>query len=160
MKKFIKEVYPYVIIIIVVVLIRSFIITPVRVDGDSMDKYLHDGQILFLYRLAKVDRFDIVVLKEPDNDEKIIKRVYGLPGDSIEIDDGKIYINDEVIKDEFAYGKTSDYEKTTLESDEYFVLGDNRLISKDSRTFGKVKKDDIKGVTTVRIFPFNKIKLI
>ena len=160
MKKFIKEIYPYVIIVIVVVLIRSFIATPVRVDGDSMKKNLQDGEILVLYRLAKIERYDIVVLHEKEDNDNIIKRVYGLPGETIRIAHNKIYINGEVIEDNYANGKTSDYEEITLGDDEYFVLGDNRGVSKDSRMIGPVKKDSIKGETVFRLFPFNKIGTI
>ncbi len=156
MKKFIKEIYPYLIIILAVVLVRTFIITPVRVDGESMDNNLKDGQILLLYRLGKIDRYDIVVVKE-DEDDKIIKRVYGLPGETIKIDHNHIYINGEIIEDNYAFGKTSDYEEITLKDDEYFVLGDNREISKDSRRLGPFKKENIKGTTIYRIYPFNKI---
>lgn len=159
MKKIIKELYPYVIIILVVVLVRTFIITPVRVDGDSMRKNLNDGEILLLYKLARIDRYDIVVIKDKEN-ETIIKRVYGMPGDTLEIKDNKIYINDEIIEDEFHYGETSDVEKIQLEEDEYFVLGDNRLISKDSRALGPITKNEIKGVTIVRLFPFTKIDIL
>lgn len=158
MKQKIKELIPYIAIIIIVILVRAFIITPVRVDGASMDKSLHDGDILLLYRLAKINRYDIVVLNEKKDNEIIIKRVIGLPGETVEIKNNKIYINDEVIEDEAAYGETSNYEKKVLKDDEYFLLGDNRLISKDSRSFGPVKKEDIKGVTITRIFPFNKMK--
>lgn len=157
MKQKIKELLPYVLIIIVVILIRTFIITPVRVDGTSMNKTLNNDDILLLYRLAKIKRYDIVVLDEVMDDEVIIKRVIGLPGETVEIKNDRIYVDNEEIKDEYAFGETSDYEKRILGEDEYFLLGDNRLVSKDSRTFGPVKKSDIKGVTIVRIYPFNKI---
>lgn len=153
----IKEIIPYIVIVLVVILIRTFIITPVRVDGSSMDKFLSDGDILLLYRLSKIDRFDIVVLDERQDNETIIKRVIGMPGETVEIKNDKIYINDEEIDDDFAYGETSDYGQITLGDDEYFLLGDNRLISKDSRAFGPIKASDIKGRTILRIFPFNKI---
>lgn len=147
---------PYIIIIVVVVLIRSFIATPVRVDGDSMNKTFKNGDILILYKLSKIKRFDVIVLHEEKDNEKIIKRVIGMPGDTVAIKDGEIYINDEKIDDEYAYGMTSDYDRITLESDEYFILGDNRLISKDSRYFGPVKEKEIKGKVIFRIFPFAK----
>ena len=131
--KIIKEIIPYIVIVLVVVLIRTFIITPVRVDGDSMKNTLKNGDILLLYKLSSIDRFDIIVLDEEKDNEKIIKRVIGLPGETVAIKKGKIYINDKVIDDEYAYGETSDYNKVTLADDEYFILGDNRLISKDSR---------------------------
>lgn len=155
--KVIKEVIPYVVIVVVVVLIRTFIITPVRVDGDSMKNTLKNGDILLLYKLSSIDRFDIIVLDEEKDNEKIIKRVIGLPGETVAIKKGKIYINDKVIDDEYAYGQTSDYNKVTLRDDEYFILGDNRLISKDSRYFGPIKDNEIKGKIVFRLFPFTKI---
>lgn len=155
--KVIKEVIPYIVIVVVVVLIRTFIITPVRVDGDSMKNTLKNGDILLLYKLSSIDRFDIIVLDEEKDNEKIIKRVIGLPGETVAIKNGKIYINDKVIDDEYAYGQTSDYNKVTLRDDEYFILGDNRLISKDSRYFGPIKDNEIKGKIVFRLFPFTKI---
>lgn len=155
--KVIKEVIPYIVIVVVVVLIRTFIITPVRVDGDSMKNTLKNGDILLLYKLSSIDRFDIIVLEEEKDNEKIIKRVIGLPGETVAIKKGKIYINDKVIDDEYAYGETTDYNKVTLKDDEYFILGDNRLISKDSRYFGPIKDNEIKGKIVFRLFPFTKI---
>lgn len=155
--KVIKEVIPYIVIVVVVVLIRTFIITPVRVDGDSMKNTLKNGDILLLYKLSSINRFDIIVLDEEKDNEKIIKRVIGMPGETVAIKKGKIYINDKVIDDEYAYGQTSDYNKVTLKDDEYFILGDNRLISKDSRYFGPIKDNEIKGKIVFRLFPFTKI---
>lgn len=158
--KIIKEIIPYIVIVVVVVLIRTFIITPVRVDGDSMKNTLKNGDILLLYKLGSINRLDIIVLDEEKDNEKIIKRVIGLPGETVAIKKGKIYINDKVIDDEYAYGETSDYDKVTLEDDEYFILGDNRLISKDSRYFGPIKENEIKGKIVFRLFPFTKIGMV
>lgn len=155
--KIIKEIIPYIVIVVVVVLIRTFIITPVRVDGDSMKNTLKNGDILLLYKLGSINRLDIIVLDEEKDNEKIIKRVIGLPGETVAIKKGKIYINDKVIDDKYAYGETSDYDKVTLEDEEYFILGDNRLISKDSRYFGPIKENEIKGKIVFRLFPFTKI---
>ncbi len=155
--KVIKEVIPYIVIVVVVVLIRTFIITPVRVDGDSMKNTLKNGDILLLYKLSSINRFDIIVLDEEKDNEKIIKRVIGMPGETVAIKKDKIYINDKVIDDEYAYGETSDYNKVTLRDNEYFILGDNRLISKDSRYFGPIKENEIKGKIVFRLFPFTKI---
>lgn len=158
--KIVKEIIPYLIIIVVVILIRTFIITPVRVDGASMDKTLENGQILLLYKLGNVKRYDIVVLDEEIEDEIIIKRIIGMPNDTVEIKNGVLYINDEEIEEEYAYGQTSDYDKITLGDDEYFILGDNRPISKDSRYFGPVKKDEIIGKVIFRLWPINKFGTI
>ena len=156
MKEKIKEISPYVLIVVVIVVIRIFIATPVKVDGDSMYNTLNDNDIVLLSKLSSIDRFDIIVLKENDNNATIIKRVIGMPGDKVKIRNNKIYINNKIIEDEDAYGETSDYDEITLGDDEYFVLGDNRLISKDSRYFGAIKKSDIKGKAVFRLFPFTK----
>lgn len=155
--KFIKEAVPYIIIILVVVLIRVFIITPVRVEGSSMKNTLKDNDILLLYKLGSIKRNDIVVLDESYDNEIIIKRIIGLPGETVAIKNGKIYINNKEYDDKFAYGETSDYDKITLGDDEYFILGDNRIVSKDSRYFGPVKEKEIIGKAIFRLFPFNKI---
>lgn len=149
MKEKIKEISPYVLIVVVIVVIRIFIATPVKVDGDSMYNTLNDNDIVLLSKLSSIDRFDIIVLKENDNNATIIKRVIGMPGDKVKIRNNKIYINNKIIEDEYAYGETSDYDEITLGDDEYFVLGDNRLISKDSRYFGAIKKSDIKGKSSI-----------
>ena len=155
-----KELMPYILIILVIVMLRTFVITPVRVDGSSMKNTLQNGDILLLFKMGKIDYQDIIVLKEEKDDEIIIKRVIGMPGDTVLIKDNKIYINDKVIDDFHAYGETSDYSKITLGSDEYFILGDNRLVSKDSRYFGPVKEKDIKGKVVFRLFPFSKFGFI
>ena len=157
MNKFFKEVIPYVIIIIVVILIRSFIITPVRVTGASMSPTLKDGEIMLLYKLAKIERNDIVVVDTDSSDGYIIKRVIAMPGDTIEYKNGNLYINGKKKKDKFGSGKTEDIPKTILKNDEYFVMGDNREWSKDSRIIGPVKEKEIKGETKIIIYPLNKI---
>ena len=153
MKKFIKDLIPYLIIIVVVVLIRSFIVTPVKVNGSSMNPTLKGNEIMILNKLGKIDRYDIVVLKLDDADN-LIKRVIGLPGETIEIKNDKIYINGKEINDEYGYGETSNVSKIKLNNDEYFVLGDNRLVSLDSRTFGPINQKDINGTTDIIIYPF------
>ena len=153
--KIIKEIYPYVIILVAVVLFRSFIATPVRVDGESMFPTLKGNEIMILNKLGHIDRYDIVVVKESKDD--IIKRVYGLPGETIEVENSNIYINGKKIKDNFGSGETEDYPKRKLKKNEYFVLGDNREISKDSRIIGPVKEKQILGTTSFVIFPFNHL---
>ena len=91
-EKFFKELIPYIIIIIVVILIRTFIITPVRVDGDSMNPTLENTNLLLLEKFNKnYKRFDVIVFNH--NNTKLVKRIIGLPGDSIEYKTDKLYIN-------------------------------------------------------------------
>lgn len=174
MQKIIKEWLPYLIIIIVVILIRSYIVTPVVVRGDSMYDTLQDKEILFLskihYQVSDIKRFDIVVIKDLDED-LIIKRVIGLPGDNIEYKDNELYINDEKYEEEFTNDKTSDFTleeickindiecKGKIPNDMYLVLGDNRDISADSRIKGLIRRDQILGKTVLRVWPLNRISL-
>ena len=160
MKKFLYEIKDYVIIIVAVVLIRTFIITPALVDGASMDNTLKDGQLVIINKFSMIvsepKRFDIVVVKKNDSHDKIIKRVIGLPNEKIVYRDNNLYINGDLYKEDYVLGNTTDYEVETGE-DEYFVLGDNREVSKDSRILGNFKKKDIIGKVRIRLFPFNKI---
>lgn len=167
MKKFIKELYPYVLIVVVVVLFRTFIATPVRVDGSSMYSTLENGDILILNKLEKdYERFDVVVVDVmiDGKKSKLVKRIIGLPGESIEYKNDKLYINNKVIEDVVS-ARTKDFKLKELYNldfipdDYYFVMGDNRNFSRDSRdtSVGLVKKENIVGVTTTRIFPINKI---
>lgn len=155
--KLMKNLMPYIIVIVVVVFIRSFIITPVRVHGSSMYPTLDGNEIMLLNKLAKIDRYDIVVVKLETHDDNLIKRIVGLPGETVEVKEGKIYINDKEIEDKYGYGETFNIEKVTLKEDEYFILGDNREISLDSRVFGKINRKDIKGTTDFVMYPFKKI---
>lgn len=156
MKNKIKEFIPYVIIVVVVVAFRTFIATPIKVNGSSMYDTLKGNEICILNKRGKLDRFDIVVLNYSDKDH-LIKRIIAMPGETIEASNGYIYINDKKIKDEYSYGETDNFEKVKLKNDEYFLMGDNRKISKDSRIIGPVKEKDILGTTNFILFPFTKI---
>ncbi len=156
MKKALKELIPYIIILIVVVLIRSYIVTPVMVSGTSMSPTLKGREIMILNKLdKKYTRFEIVVLKTDHDD--IIKRVIALPGETISCKNNKIYVNSRKLEDKYGSGITSDFDKITLGKDEYFVLGDNRENSMDSRYYGAFNKKKIKGSTKIIVFPFNRI---
>ena len=157
MKKFLKENIPYLIIILVVILIRAYVITPVRVEGKSMYPTLDNKQILLLKKYDKsYKRFDIVVLNY--NGSRLIKRVIGLPGDSIKYEDNKLYINGKLVKEKFKRNtETYDFKYDVIPEDSYFVLGDNRGNSTDSRVIGPVNKKNIVGTVDLSLFPFNKI---
>ena len=157
-KKICKEYIPYIVVIILVLLFKHYFFAPVKVNGASMNNTLKDKDILLLniidYKLNNnIKRYDIVVIDIED--EYLIKRVIGLPGDIVRCVDSEIYVNDKKIKDDFSIGKTSDFE-VKVRDGEYFVLGDNREISLDSRYFGTFKREQIKGKTTHILYPFNK----
>lgn len=152
--KVLKDILPYVLIVAIVVLIRTFLVTPIRVVGPSMNPTLTSGDIMILNKVAKIDRFDIVVIKSDKTPDVLIKRVIGLPGETIEITDGDIYINGKLLKENYGKGNTSDISRIKIPKGEYFVLGDNRPISADSRLFGTFTKKEIRGTTKLTIFPF------
>ncbi len=158
MKKIIKEVYPYVVIIIVVVLIRSFLITPAIVDGDSMVPTLLNNEVVLLnkidLRLNEIERFDIVVINY--NKDKLVKRIIGLPNEKIEYIDNTLYINDEIVNSKIDFEYTKNF-TCELGDNEYFVMGDNRNVSKDSRRFGPINKKNILGTVNIILFPFSKM---
>ena len=154
----VKELIGYVIVIIVVLLVKQFIITPIRVNQNSMNNTLFDKDIMILnkisYRFVDIKRFEIVVIKK--NNEYLIKRVIGLPGEKIEYKDNKLYVNDKIVEENFNHKNTEDYKlENTIPDNYYFVVGDNRPDSLDSRYFGLVKKDEILGKTNLVLFPFN-----
>ena len=162
--RIIKEVYPYVVVVLIVVLIRTFLVTPARVDGSSMEPTLSNNNLVILnkldYRLNDIKRFDIVVVKY--GNEKLIKRVIGLPGEHVEYIDGLLYIDGIIVKENFTHKKTNDFKIETLgrinvPADTYFVVGDNRGNSSDSRMFGPVDKSQILGSVQYRFFPITKI---
>ena len=157
MKSIIKEYGLYVITIILVLLVKKFVVSPIKVNGTSMMTTLHDGDIMILniigYRFDKINRFDIVVVDE--GNEYLIKRVIGLPGEELEYKDNQLYINGKKVKDNYGSQVTEDF-KVKVKKNSYFVLGDNRTNSLDSRYFGSFKKNKIMGKTSLIIFPFNR----
>jgi len=155
-KSVMKEILSYILIILVVVLIRTYVGTPIKVSGSSMKPTLNGSEIMILNKLdKKFTRNEVVVVKTKHGD--IIKRVIALPGETISVEDGKIYINSRKVEDKFGYGTTNDFEKIELKDDEYFCMGDNREDSMDSRYYGPFKKDVIKGSTKFIIFPIKRI---
>ena len=160
MKKVWNSIKDYVFIVIAVLIIRTYFVTPAIVDGESMNDTLLDGQIVILnkitYRFNDINRFDIVVLKNDEDNDKIIKRVIGLPNENIKYTNNKLYINDKLVETNLKFKETTDFEYETKDN-EYFVLGDNRVVSKDSRILGNFKKEDIVGKVNIRIYPLDRI---
>lgn len=122
-----------------------------------MDPTLNDKDIMLLdeisYRFSDIERFDIVVVKEED--EYLIKRVIGLPGETVEYKNDKLYIDGKYVKEDFKHKETFDF-STTLGKDEYFIMGDNRTNSTDSRVFGPISRDKIMGKTSLTILPISR----
>lgn len=156
--KWLKENIVFLIILTAIIITRIFFFSPIRVNGTSMYPTLHDKEFMILNKISLkqgINRFDIVVVQE--NNKYIIKRVIGLPGESVMYSDNKLYINGKVIEDNYSKTTTNDFDNVILGENEYFVLGDNRTVSKDSRVIGPINIKNIKGKTNLIIFPFNKI---
>lgn len=172
---FIKEtVRVAVISLIIIVPVRYFIIQPFYVKGASMEPNFYDHEYLIIdeitYYFSEPKRGDIVVFKYPkDPNQYFIKRVVGLPGEKIKIEDGQVFIinSDQmtVLEEDYLPDdiKTNlplrGYSNVSLNQDEYFLLGDNRDQSLDSRIFGPVKREFIIGRTWLRGWPLNRITI-
>ena len=161
---FLKSYYSYFLVVIRVVLIRSFVVSPAKVDGSSMEPTLKNNNIMILnklsYKNGDIKRFDIVVIKYKN--EKLIKRVIGLPGENISYNNNSLFVDGFSVSENFKHKKTVNFKLEDLgykkiPGDKYLVLGDNRVNSVDSRTIGLIDKKDILGKTSIRIFPINKI---
>lgn len=170
-KEFLKDSIKVIICVVAFMVIVVYVFSIAQVVGNSMYPTLQNKELFILdklhYRIKDIERGDIISLQYDDT-KYLIKRVIGLPGDSIYIKDNKVYINDKIyeekyissdlhysdfdLKEKFGYDK--------IPEDMYFVLGDNRENSKDSREIGLVKKSDIDGKISVRIWPINKFKII
>ncbi len=172
---FVFELLKIVVISLVIIIpIRYFLIQPFYVKGASMEPSFYDHEYLIIdeitYRFNDPQRGDIVVFRYPRNpQEYFIKRMIGLPGESVQIKDGQVIIFNEEnpdgkILEEYylpddlkTYGMTD--EKIVLGNNEFFVLGDNRNSSKDSRSFGPVNESYLTGRVLFRGWPFNRITL-
>jgi signal peptidase I len=173
-KQFAWETLKIIIISLIIIFpVRYYLIQPFYVKGQSMEPNFHDNEYLIIneigYRFNSPERGDIIVFKYPKNpSEFYIKRIIGLPGERIKIADGEVTITNAenpngMVLNESLYlapgTETSGKLETTLAANEFFVLGDNRASSKDSRYFGAVSKEFIVGRTWIRGWPFNRIKI-
>lgn len=172
-KKVLKEILVWGLQIAAVIFLAYFIIyyalEKTAMVGVSMEATLNDGDEIIInkltYRITDPRRFDVVVFKQSGKEHSYydIKRIIGLPGEKLQIEDGKIYINGEVTEDIINADVMNNYgladEEITLEENEYFVLGDNRNNSEDSRfaSVGTIRREEIIGKAFIRLKPFNFI---
>ena len=158
--------------------LTTFFIRPVQVVGDSMYPTLHDGELGFTsiisLSIKGIERNDVVVANLSSRDEQIVKRVIGMPGDSIWCEDGKLYVNGVVVNEYYLDADyvieasneeidglfTKDFDVVSLGDDEYFLLGDNRLHSSDSRVFGVFKEEDILSKHVYVWYPFKEMRVV
>lgn len=158
---------PLVVALALALVIRMFIGGPTTVKGQSMETTLHSGDILLVSKIptysGRFQRADIIIMDSPSEaGELYVKRIVGMPGETVEIKDGHVFINNKLLKEYYIRDlPTGTYRETVwqLREDEYFVMGDNREegASSDSRLFGPVKADQIEAVARFRIFPLSRI---
>ena len=161
-----------IIALLIVVPIRYFIFQPFFVRGQSMEPNFHNGDYLIIdeisYRFEDPSRGEVIVFKYPNNpSQRYIKRIIGLPGERIEIEDGKVLIYQNgtaQVLDESGYLseflQTSGDIEISLDEDEYFVLGDNRSLSSDSRRWGSLPEENIIGRVLLRAWPLEAMAKI
>ena len=194
-KNFIREWGAFILILLLMALSRWFIWGSVHVEGHSMDPTLADSENLIISKISPINRFDIVVAKEEEDGQtkNIVKRVIGMPGDTIRYDNDKLYVNGketdepylkeyielfkkDKLQSTYSYSKifqeraqsatafTFDDQGNasftiTVPEGQYLLLGDDRIVSKDSRQVGTFKKDQITGEVVFRFWPLNKLKI-
>ena len=170
---FIKDLLFYATIALIIVIpVRIFIAQPFIVSGASMSPTFETGQYLIInqlsYHLSEPERFDVVVFRYPREPSKFfIKRIIGLPGETIEVRGNKVRISNAngdisfILEEPYVAPENTrqDFVLLTLKDDEYFVLGDNRKVSSDSRIWGPVSREYIVGKAFIRLLPISQVKL-
>lgn len=161
--------------ILIAFILRGFLLIPVPVEGNSMENVLKQGDMVVMEKFSEIRRFNVVVFQLADG-TIYIKRVIGLPGETISYENDQLKVNGKVVEEPFlTKNRKSDHEsspyttdftleeltnKTKLPADSYFVLGDNRRVSKDSRSFGMITGSEILGKARFVYYPLNEIKWI
>ena len=172
MKNLLEWIRDIVIAVIIAAIILAFF-KPIIVQQDSMQPNFYSGDYLITSRQAyrlfgQPERGDVIVFKSHLYDEKgkqknLIKRIIGLPGDTVEIKNGDVYINGELLQEEYVaeQGLSGEMEAVTVPEGRLFVMGDNRRVSQDSRSpeVGTIEMDSIVGKVVLRLYPFNQIKV-
>jgi len=163
LREMVESVLPALVIVLVV---NVFLAQATRVEGQSMEPNLHNNERLIVekisYRFRSPSRGDIVVLRRPyRSSEPLIKRVVGMPGDTVEVKNGQVFINGEALNEPYLDQPTWGAIALTVVPEEHvFVLGDNRRASNDSRAFGFVSYNDIIGRAWVRYWPPQEIGVL
>ena len=144
--------------LIIIMPLRTHIVEPFVVSGESMNPTYNNGDYLLIDKLSnKFDRSDIIIAHNPKEQKQfMIKRIIGLPNEKIEIRNGNVFINGEILNEEYIINKTDSNISITLDGNQYFVLSDNRYEGLDSRSFGPISENDIEGEVFYKISDFVK----
>ena len=163
-------IWSFIVAFIIVGAVYIFLGRPFTVSGASMYPTLHNGDRMILSKIGDINRFDVVVLKAPDENVEYIKRVIGIPGDILEMKQGVLYINGKKIEQPFINTEALQKQtvfiddftlqsligETKLPAGKYFVMGDNRGVSRDSRMIGLIDRAAIEGKAVFTIWPMNQ----
>lgn len=170
-KEILSWVWPILIAVVIAVLCRQFLFSPVTVKGESMEPTYENNNKIIISKTSQVDRFDIIVFESPVEDDHYIKRVIGLPGDTVKVKNDKLYVNGKEYNEAYLKAGIQDYQEmgenftkdftlkevtgeTKVPKDTYFVLGDNRQNSSDSREYGFIDKSAVTGEVKFQFYPF------
>jgi len=168
--QFLDWIKTFLLVILIGLFITLFVAQRNTISGPSMEPTLHDKDQIIVEKISKhfsINRGDIITIDETDEDHPnnlLIKRVIGLPGEKIELKDGKVFVDDQLLQEDYLEqgvetkaDPVRNEQVVTLGENEYYVLGDNRPVSKDSRRIGPVHKDQIIGKLLLRFYPFDSI---
>lgn len=162
-----------VVVLAIMVMIYLFIMSPQEINGASMEPNFHNGEYILtnkiVYKIQNPTRGDVVIFKSPRNKEvDYIKRVIGLPGDTVSLQDNALYVNGKKVEEPylspdviiFGGSYLREGQEIAVPEGMYFVAGDNRPHSSDSREFGPIPKEDFIGMAILRYWPFSQFGLI
>jgi signal peptidase I len=159
--------------LIIVLFVRTFLFAPYIVEGASMEPTLHNHEKIFVNKISTISGFErgqIIIIE--GKEDHYVKRIIGLPGDKIQMRNDQLYINDKVVKESYlSYNRevaeqmginlTDDFETITVPENQYFVMGDNRLVSMDSRNgLGLIERERIVGKLEFVFYPFSEFRTI
>jgi signal peptidase I len=165
-KAFIRETVETVLLAVVLFVIINTLTARVRVDGPSMEpSYYHNNRVVVSkvsYWLGEIERGDVIVFPAPPNpEEDYIKRVIGLPGDRVRVTGGTVYVNDyPLVEPYISAPPAANMREIVVPPDSVFVMGDNRNVSSDSRSWGPLKIDEIIGKAVFVYWPFDQVRVV
>jgi signal peptidase I len=163
-----RELVETIVLSLVIFLLIRQVVQNYRIESHSMQPNFYEGEFILVnklaYRLGSPERGDVLVFHNPNNvEEDYIKRIIGLPGDTVEIHDSTVFINGQPLVEEYPINEVPQgqtFGPIVIEPDHLFVMGDNRPQSQDSRVFGQLAENLIVGKAWVRVWPFNKFGII
>jgi signal peptidase I len=164
----VRELIETVVLSLIIFLLIRQVVQNYRIENHSMEPNFYEGQFVLVnklaYRLGQPDRGDVVVFHNPRNtNEDYIKRIIGLPGDTVEVHDASVYVNGELLNEDFPHNYIPPGEympPVTVDDGQLFVMGDNRPNSSDSRVFGPISQDLAVGKAWLRIWPLDKFGIV